>query len=257
MTQSLAASGQVAAAQMGYKLGRVGDGANDGQATFGGVDTTKFTGQLVEVPNVSKVGFFEGGSFPHSAAGRVARRWADSSVALQTAAAMDSVAVDGQDLSLAGRTAILDTGTTLMVIPPNDAATIHATIPGAVSDNQGNFAVPCNTASVVALTVGGQAFTVNPSDLAFQPLSGAGVDGLCLSGVSSGQIGGPNEWLVGDVFLKNVYYATDAGADTVGLAALPNSVPNPGGGGGGGSAANAGGKLGSPAALPSFTLVLD
>ncbi len=58
--ESLAAQGLVPAAQMGYKLGRVGDGPNDGQATFGGVDTTKFEGQLVEVPNVSQVGFFEG-----------------------------------------------------------------------------------------------------------------------------------------------------------------------------------------------------
>lgn len=62
VTESLAASGAVAAAQMGYKLGRVGDGENDGQATFGGVDTSKFEGQLVEVPNVSRIGFFEGQS---------------------------------------------------------------------------------------------------------------------------------------------------------------------------------------------------
>lgn len=117
---------------------------------------------------------------------------------------MDGVTVDSTDINLAGRTAILDTGTTLMVIPPDDAAAVHAAIPGSATDGQGNFAVPCDTTSVVALGVGGTQFTINPKDVAFQPLSGAGTDGLCLSGISSGQIGGPNEWLVGDVFLKNV-----------------------------------------------------
>ncbi len=115
------------------------------------------------------------------------------------------------------------------------------------------FAVPCDTTSVVALTVGGQAFTINPKDVAFQPLSGAGTDGLCLSGISSGQIGGPNEWLVGDVFLKNVYFATDVGKDAVGLARLPNSVPNPGGANGNGNAAAAaGGEPPAPSALPGL-----
>ncbi len=50
---------------------------------------------------------------------------------------MDGVSVDGADLALSGRTAILDTGTTLMVIPPDDAATIHAKVPGSATDGQG------------------------------------------------------------------------------------------------------------------------
>lgn len=70
MTESLAATRAVAAAQMGYKLARAGDEPNDGQATFGGVDTTKFDGKLVEVPNVSQIGFFEG-QCTHHRSGRL------------------------------------------------------------------------------------------------------------------------------------------------------------------------------------------
>lgn len=86
----------------------------------------------------------------------------------------------------------------------------------------------------VALSFGGTAFAINPSDIAFAPVPGR--NGICASGISSGAIGGANQWLVGgesilllfwswgvnwsvvdddefiDVFLKNVYFATDVGS---------------------------------------------
>jgi hypothetical protein len=53
--------------------------------TFGGVNQAQIAGQLVDVPNVSRVGFWE--------------------------AAVEDATVNGISLDLAGRTAILDTGT--------------------------------------------------------------------------------------------------------------------------------------------------
>lgn len=53
--------------------------------------TTKFVAPLVNVPNVNTQGFWEG--------------------------AVDDVLVDCQTLGLIGRTAILDTGTSLIVVP--------------------------------------------------------------------------------------------------------------------------------------------
>ena len=70
---------------MGYALGRVADGVNEGTVTFGGINLAQIDGGLVEVPNVSQVGFWEG--------------------------AIDDTTVNGQSLGLQGRTAILDTGT--------------------------------------------------------------------------------------------------------------------------------------------------
>ena len=82
--------------------------------TFGGLDTSKFDAStLVTVDNVSQDGFWE--------------------------AAMDGVTADGQDLGLQGRTAILDTGTTLVIAPQADADAVHAAIPGAQSDGQGGY----------------------------------------------------------------------------------------------------------------------
>ena len=109
---------------------------------------------------------------------------------------MDAVSVDGTDTGLQGRTAILDTGTTLIVAPAADAKAVHDAIPGSQSDGQGGFTVPCTTTSSVALTFGGTSFTIDPRDIAVQPVDPTNPNGDCVSGISAGDIGGPNEWLV-------------------------------------------------------------
>jgi hypothetical protein len=54
--ERMASDGLVLSAQMGYKLGRVRDGKNDGEVTFGGVDGSKYNGTLQPLPNVNKQG---------------------------------------------------------------------------------------------------------------------------------------------------------------------------------------------------------
>lgn len=83
--ESLGRAGAVASSAMGYALGRVADGINEGTVTFGGINPAQIDGDLIEVPNVSRVGFWE--------------------------AAIEDATVNGQSLGLQGRTAILDTGT--------------------------------------------------------------------------------------------------------------------------------------------------
>jgi hypothetical protein len=138
---------------------------------------------------------------------------------------MPAVSVGGKDAGLQGRTAIVDTGvyllpfiflsrilamltgvhgsigTTLIIAPQADAVAVHALIPGAQSDGQGGFTIPCNTQTQVALTFGNTVSSIDPRDLAFAPLSND-PNGDCASGITSGNVGGPTEWLVGDVFLK-------------------------------------------------------
>jgi hypothetical protein len=193
--ESLAKAKLIQDAIVSYKISRLADNLNDGEITFGGLDSTKFNAQtLVTVPNVNTQGFWE--------------------------ASLDAVTVNGVDTGLTGRTTILDTGTTLMVVPAADAQTIHDQIKGAKSDGQGGFVVPCTLKDSVALTYGGQAFTIDPRDIAFQPVDATNPDGNCFSGITAGQIGGATEWLVGDVFLKNAYFSTDVTKNTVSLAKL-------------------------------------
>lgn len=192
--ESLAQNGLIADAITSYKISRVADGKNDGEITFGGLDNTKFdSASLTTFANVNKQGFWEGAV---------------------------SFSVNGADLGLKGRTAILDTGTTLIIAPAADAAAVHKAIPGAQSDGQGGFTIPCTTTATVTLTFGGQAFDINPQDLLFAPVDTNDLTGDCVSGISSGNIGGATEWLVGDVFLKNAYFSTDVTKNQISLAKL-------------------------------------
>ena len=94
--------------------------------------------------------------------------------------------------------AVVDTGTTLIIAPAADAAAVHALIPGAQSDGQGGFIIPCDTNSSVALEFGGTSFAINPEDLIFAAADNTGTN--CVSGISSGQILDDTTWLVSRVF---------------------------------------------------------
>ncbi|KAH8100901.1 acid protease [Cristinia sonorae] len=192
--EALAQAGLIKDAVTSYKISRLSDGKNDGEISFGGLDPNKFDpATLVTFPNVNKNGFWEGAF---------------------------TVSVDGVDLGLAGRSAILDTGTTLIIAPPEDAIAIHSAIPGAKTDGQGSFTIPCTTSASVALTFGGRSFDIKAEDLLFTPVDPRDLDGDCISGISSGNVGGDTVWLVGDVFLKNAYFSTDVGRNTMSLAEL-------------------------------------
>lgn len=68
------------------------------------------------------------------------------------------------------------------------------------------------------MTFGGKAFDINPVDLLFTPVDPNNLQGDCISGISSGQIGSAQQWLVGDVFLKNAYYSTNVDKNQITLA---------------------------------------
>ena len=157
--EALAEKNLIKEAITSYKISRVTDGVNDGEITFGGLDESKFDPKtLVTVKNVNKLGFWE---------------------------APFTASVDGTDLGLGARTAILDTGTTLVLVPESDAATLHGQIPGSIDNGDGFFTIPCKNQAVVSLTFGGQAFDINPSDLLFQPLDGKNLTGDCVSAITS------------------------------------------------------------------------
>ncbi|CAO1635045.1 unnamed protein product [Parajaminaea phylloscopi] len=194
---SLFSSGQVPQPVMGYHLGRASDGNNGGEVTFGGVDPFKFQGELTEMDNVSQQGFWE--------------------------ATIGSISFNGKDISLPGsfkRSAILDTGTTLIVAPQSDADALHSAIPGAKSDGQGGYTIPCTTAGQVAFSFGGKTWAMDARDMVFLPVDGANLKGDCISSVSAGNVGQKGEWLVGAAFLKNVYFATNAKSNTIALGVL-------------------------------------
>jgi len=192
--EALAADNLIRAAIVSYKLDRTSSHVNEGEITFGGLDTSKFDSKtLVTLDNDNPRGFWE--------------------------AKLDGVSVNGDDLGIGSISTVLDTGTTLMYVDSQSATAIHSRISGSNPDGQGGFTIPCNTNATLTLTYAGKPFTIAPQDLAFQP-SG---DNQCISGIASNDDPageGSTHWLVGDTFLKNVYFSTDVTNNKLSLAKL-------------------------------------
>ncbi|KAH9481636.1 putative aspartic-type endopeptidase CTSD [Psilocybe cubensis] len=193
LLQSLYQATLIPAPIVSYKLPRLADGYNDGEMTLGGMDPKHFNRKtLVTKKNINKFGF-----------------WGVN---------VDAVQVGTQNMNWSNRTIVLDTGTTLMVAPQHDVDAIHSKIPGARFDGSG-WIVPCNMTTSIALTIGGQKFPMDPRDIAFYPVEYESPE--CMSGIAAGGVGPfylDNEWLVGDVFLKSVYFSTDENQDTISIA---------------------------------------
>ncbi|KIK96589.1 hypothetical protein PAXRUDRAFT_25008 [Paxillus rubicundulus Ve08.2h10] len=191
--EALASNGLIQSPITSFKISRLADQLNDGEVTFGGLDASKFVANsLVTIPNVNLQGFWEG--------------------------AIDAITVDGTDAGLTGRTAILDTGTTLILAPPQDAQQVMQSLGGTCDTQQ--CTVPCTSTASLALSFGNTSFAIDPRDLAVLPVDLGNPTGDCTAGIQPQQIGTATEWLVGDVFLKNAYFSTDVSKNEISLAKL-------------------------------------
>jgi hypothetical protein len=162
-------------------------GSNDGEINFGAPDTSRYDGDLNYISAIrNSNGFWE---IPI----------ADASV-------------DGKSAGLTGRTAIIDTGTSFVLMPQGDAEKLHASIPGS-SQNGEAFTIPCDTKNKVQFTFGKTTYDIDPRDYVGRSVGNGG----CSSNIAGRQTFGPTQWLVGDVFLKNVYAAFDYDGQRVGF----------------------------------------
>ncbi|KAK0469920.1 aspartic peptidase domain-containing protein [Desarmillaria tabescens] len=178
-----------------FKIPRAADGKNDGELMLGGMDPSKFQpNTTITVKNQNVRGFWE--------------------------VLLDDIRVNGQSLGLKNRFAVLDTGSTLILAQPKDVYSIHQKIPGARFDRD-SWIIPCQTSVVVSFVIGDKEFPIDSRDLGFFPVDENNtVD--CISGISHGRElpEGPKHWLVGDVFLKNVYHSLNSRTNEITLAHL-------------------------------------
>ncbi|GBC08644.1 hypothetical protein RclHR1_08280012 [Rhizophagus clarus] len=186
--QNLVNNKDVSSSVFGFILGREKDGTSS-ELTIGGVDP-KFANNLKYNKVVNNRGFWQ--------------------------ITLGGAQVDGNDISVSGGDAIIDTGTTLVIIPTADADAIHNAIPGSKKQGQ-NYLIPSDTKAVVSFSFGGVTYQISPEDLI---VDDAG-NGLSVSGIQGDTLPGmENTWLVGDVFLKNVFNAYDVDKTAVGFAPL-------------------------------------
>ncbi|RMZ81003.1 hypothetical protein DV738_g2492, partial [Chaetothyriales sp. CBS 135597] len=171
---------------LGVHLSRASDGDKDGELTIGGVDDSKFEGELNYLSTVKT------------------DSWEIS---------VDDAIVDGKECGLTGKTAIVDTGTSYVLMPPNDAQTLHALIPGSVQDDE-SYTIPCDTTTELQVSLNGVKYSISPKDYV-----GKSSGDACSSNIIGHQAFGANEWILGDVFLKNVYAVFDFDKNRIGREA--------------------------------------
>jgi hypothetical protein len=194
--QVLQSSKAVGSNVFGVSLSRTSDGPNNGEITFGGTDSSKYTGSISYTP-VSSGG---GGDW-----------------AIQ----MDDLSFDGKKSGVSNRLTYIDTGTSYMFGPPADIAALHKLIPGSASSDGITYTVPCGTTTPVTVTFAGASFTISSKDW----VSATGT--TCTSNFY-GYAVVPDAWLLGDQFLKNVYAVFDADQKRIGFAAKPAVAGAPG-----------------------------
>ena len=176
-------AGVLEANVIGVSLSRASDGVNDGEISFGALNEDKYEGDITYADVIS-----------------------DDSWAVT----LDDVVVDGNSAGLTGKTAYLDTGTTYAFAPPDQVRTLFSKIAGASSSDGTTYTIPCDSKVPVAFTFSGKSWDVSMADLISAP-----VNGKCTANIFGMEIV-KGSWLLGDMFLKNVYSVYDMDKGRIG-----------------------------------------
>ncbi|KAI2631916.1 acid protease [Hypoxylon sp. NC1633] len=172
----------------GVALARNADGTNDGEISFGAPNTAKFK------DDISYTSIQSGNSW---------------------AIPMDDVLYDGNSAGVKGRLAYIDTGTTFVFGPPDDVKALYSLVPGSkTTDNGQTWTVPCDGNASVAFAFAGKTWAASSKDFTTPPNG----DGVCFGNVYGMEFV-PGAWLLGDMFLKNVYSVFDVDQKRIGFAA--------------------------------------
>ncbi|RCH78543.1 hypothetical protein CU098_001855, partial [Rhizopus stolonifer] len=147
---------------------------NAGEIDFGGIDPYRFHGDLSFV-NVIDDGYWM--------------------IQLKSA--------QFNDLYYPKRRAIIDSGSTLIIMPKRDAEMYHQGIMGAMKNGDGTWSFPCKNVPFLQPLVLNteQGPLILPARALFlTPIHST--SRMCLSGVSGQNV---QSWILGDVFLKHFY----------------------------------------------------
>ncbi|OAQ29936.1 acid protease, partial [Linnemannia elongata AG-77] len=143
------------------------------------------------------------------------------------------IILDGLSVNVAGTgkekmeisgPAIINSGTTHIVMSGEQAIEFHRGIPSSKNSDIYGWILPCKTEQDVAgnilFTIGGADFSVPMKSLVREPVKG--LDGWCSSGVTSGA---SNTIILGLAFLRSNYVAFDRSNARVGIAPSSHQPP--------------------------------
>ncbi|KAF9164281.1 hypothetical protein DFQ26_001626 [Actinomortierella ambigua] len=132
---------------------------------------------------------------------------------------LDSIDVSQKSV-FSDRKAIIDSGSSLIVLSPSDAEVFFGNIAGARPSpvaGEGFYAYPCDPPPTVSLTFNGRSFDIAPDNLNLGVEYAGG--NYCVAGIRGGK-SGEEAILVGAPFMMSVYTVFDFGNEQVGFASL-------------------------------------
>ncbi len=130
---------------------------------------------------------------------------------------MDRALVNGNQ-TVGNTSVIVDTGTTLVIGDMPAVESLYAGIPGSkpADGTPGMYTVPCDTVPDISLSFGGTLFNISRETFNMGKVSDNSTE--CVGGIVGAE--GQDFWVLGDVFLRNVYSSFDVGKSRVGFADL-------------------------------------
>jgi saccharopepsin len=163
-------------------------GSKAGELYLGGVDRSKFEGNVVFTPVIRK-GFWE--------------------ITLQ------KVYVGSEKLGVR-RNTVVASGSTLIIIPVEDSYRLHRMLKFSKGES-GHYTIPCGEISslpIINLNIGSSNFSMTPSDYVIE------WGGDCMSAFVGRDIQSPTGpiWVLGSVFLRSYYTVFDVARGRLGFA---------------------------------------
>ena len=108
-----------------------------------------------------------------------------------------------------------------MLLPPLDAKKLHSQIPNSQHDGE-TYTVPCTSDTSIQLVFSDISYDISPKDYVGDPDEDDGA--TCASNVIGRKPFEANQWLVGDVFLKNVYSVFDYDRQSIGNSSRNRAI---------------------------------
>jgi saccharopepsin len=163
--------------------------ADGGEAIFGGIDHSSYTGKIDYVP-VRRKAYWE--------------------------VELEKISFGDDELELDNTGAAIDTGTSLIALPTDMAEMLNTQI-GAKRSWNGQYTVDCSkvpSLPELSFYFGGKPYPLKGSDYILE------VQGTCISAFTGLDINVPwgSLWIIGDVFLRKYFTVYDLGRDAVGFA---------------------------------------
>lgn len=125
------------------------------------------------------------------------------------------------------RQAIIDTGTTGIVLPMQDADNLHKGLFGNqyITDNQGNYAFPCtNQNSTIIFTSDDEChLNISSSYFTGDAYTTLGLTGYCASKIQGTADGNNGYWVLGAAFLSQYYTTFNLAQGTIEFSQLSES----------------------------------